>query len=194
MPRQLTLAAGLILCIWTGGASGQYFETGSLVSPGRNFQTSNSEPSSTPYVAPHQVKAVNQLPVQLTPVPVEAMPQPVDAVPMHMVPEPAPPESPDPPPPHDPNHTLQRAGNPQIVAWYAQPSDTGSYIGYYVGGGAACRGEPRNINEGTWGWDYQGWLFPRRVALDWWHGRRYQGGIGHYRTVFKPSFQSPSTP
>jgi hypothetical protein len=73
-------------------------------------------------------------------------------------------------------------------------SDTGSYIGYYVGGGAACPGEPRFVNEGTWGWDYQGWLFPRRVMLDWWHGRRYQGGSGHYRTVLKPSVQSQSTP
>jgi hypothetical protein len=91
-------------------------------------------------------------------------------------------------------HTFKRAGNPTAVAWYAVPSDTGSYVGYYVGGGAPCRGEPRTPDEGTWGWDYQGWFLPRRVMLDWWHGRRYQGGIGHYRTVPAPNLRSPSTP
>ncbi len=63
------------------------------------------------------------------------------------------------------------------------PSDTGHGIGYYVGGGALPRfGEPRGADEGTWGWDYQGWLLPRRVVNSWWHGRRYQGGTGAYKT------------
>ena len=35
------------------------------------------------------------------------------------------------------------------------------------------KGEPRRPEEGTWGWDYQGWLLPRRVISSWWHGRRY---------------------
>jgi hypothetical protein len=62
------------------------------------------------------------------------------------------------------------------------PSDTGRLIGYHVGGGALPRfGEPRYGDEGTWGWDYQG-ILPRRVMLNWWHGRRYQGGAGAYRT------------
>jgi hypothetical protein len=56
------------------------------------------------------------------------------------------------------------------------------FIGYYVGGGRACGGTPRCCTEGTWGWDYQGWVLPRRVLLYWSHGRRYQGGIGAYKT------------
>ena len=67
---------------------------------------------------------------------------------------------------------------------FALPSDTGHYLGYHVGGGAvnARKAEPRRDDEGTWGWDYQGWLVPRRVSLGWWHGRRYQGGAGAYKT------------
>jgi hypothetical protein len=106
-----------------------------------------------------------------------------------------------PPPPaetkapfHDPDHTFERAGCPQRVAWYAHPSDTSSYAGYSVGGGAACCGEARYPDEGTWGHDYQGWLIPRRIILDWWHGRKYQDGIGHYRTVPTQNLASPSTP
>ena len=70
------------------------------------------------------------------------------------------------------------------LAWWAIPSDTGHYLGYHVGGGSGhpLRAEPRRVDEGTWGWDYQGWLVPRRVALGWWHGRRYQGGTGAYKT------------
>src|SRR5262245_40385346 len=73
-------------------------------------------------------------------------------------------------------HTHARAGCPLSVAWYARPSDTGAYVGYYVGGGCAWRGQPRSAAEGTWGWDYRGFLFPRRIALNW--CRRYQGGVG----------------
>ena len=64
------------------------------------------------------------------------------------------------------------------LAWWAVPSDTGHYLGYYVGGGAGRphKAEPRNPDEGTWGWDYRGWLVPRRVMLGWWHGQRDQGG------------------
>ena len=63
------------------------------------------------------------------------------------------------------------------------PSDTGRQVGYHVGGGAvAPRGEPRHDEEGTWGWDYQGWLLRRRVIHNWWHGQRYQGGTGAYKT------------
>lgn len=83
-----------------------------------------------------------------------------------------------------PDHTLQRAGNPQIQACYAVPSDTGAYVGYPVGGGCAvkhCADLP-HPEEGTWGWDYQGRCLPRRVFLGWWHGRCPQGGTGAYKT------------
>jgi hypothetical protein len=75
-----------------------------------------------------------------------------------------------------------RKGCPQSIAWYAQPSNTPRYVGYYVGGGAAFGGEPRCANEGTWGWDFSGTLIERNVWLNWWHGSRYQGGTGSYRT------------
>jgi hypothetical protein len=76
------------------------------------------------------------------------------------------------------------AGNAEHTAWYAHCSDTGRYVGYYVGGGAASRshGEARSVEDGTWGWDYHGFCLPSRVILDWFHGRRYQGGQGAYRT------------
>ena len=91
-------------------------------------------------------------------------------------------------------HTQARAGCPINVAWYARPSDTGAYVGYYVGGGCGWRGQPRTPSDGTWGWDYSGFFFPRRIALNWCHCRRYQDGVGHYRTVPSPNPSSPSTP
>jgi hypothetical protein len=77
-----------------------------------------------------------------------------------------------------------RAGNPREVSHFAMPSDTGRYIGYWIGGGCAVRhkADCPNIDEGTWGWDYTGGFFQRRVDLGWWHGRRYQGGVGAYKT------------
>lgn len=79
------------------------------------------------------------------------------------------------------DHTLQRAGNPQLEARRAVPSDTGAYWGYYVGGGSAKRGDAPTTLEGTWGWDYEGRCIRRIVNLGWWHGRRYQGGTGAYK-------------
>ncbi|MCH8922164.1 MAG: hypothetical protein IIA67_03315 [Planctomycetes bacterium] len=75
-----------------------------------------------------------------------------------------------------------RAGHSDRVAWWARPSNNHRYDGYYVGGGAAYRGDARRTHEGTWGWDYSGGWFGRRIALDWWHGRRVQGGSGAYKS------------
>jgi hypothetical protein len=78
------------------------------------------------------------------------------------------------------------AGPPPVACW-AKPSRTKAYVGYYVGGGGAvCHPEPRGINEGTWGWDYQGCLLPRNVWLRWNHGRLYQGGPGAYKVDGPP--------
>ena len=77
---------------------------------------------------------------------------------------------------------LQRAGHPQAVAWYARPSVNKHYAAYYIGGGAAIKGELRHPEEGTWGLDYVGALLKRRVQLGWWHGRREQDGGGSYTT------------
>jgi len=77
-----------------------------------------------------------------------------------------------------------RAGNTLEVAPWARPSDTGRYVGYYVGGGALNmhKAEPPYWDDGTWGWDYQGGHFRRQIILGWWHGRRFQGGVGAYKT------------
>ena len=87
----------------------------------------------------------------------------------------------DKPEPWDvPDHTMQRAGFPQHIACYAQPSETTSYMGYYVGGGSPCGGRYPAPDEGTWGWDYRGCVLQRHIFLGWWH--RSQGGVGSYRT------------
>jgi hypothetical protein len=87
-------------------------------------------------------------------------------------------------PPPDPLAGHCRAGWPLCVAPWAIPSSTPAYCGGYVGGGCAhCpKCEDRSPEEGTWGWDYVGWVFHRRVFLGWWHGRREQAGIGAYKT------------
>lgn len=75
-----------------------------------------------------------------------------------------------------------RAGCPQSLRWLTIPSNTRFYGGYYVGGGVPVLGEGRYPHEGTWGWDYPGILFTKRIALNWTHGRREQGGTGAYKT------------
>jgi len=88
------------------------------------------------------------------------------------------------PPSADADCAQRRAGYPQSVVPWAIPSDTGHYVGYPIGGGCPVKilADAPLREEGTWGWDYQGWLLPRRVILGWWHGRRYQGGTGAYKT------------
>jgi hypothetical protein len=87
-------------------------------------------------------------------------------------------------PPAEEHASSCRPPGPPPLARCLQPSITPAYIGYYVGGGCPfCRlGEPRHPQEGTWGWDWTGFCFHRKVDLLWWHGRRYQGGTGAYRT------------
>lgn len=76
-----------------------------------------------------------------------------------------------------------RAGHPWEIRRWAQPTHTSAYDHGYIGGGAAFRwGEPRTLEEGTWGRDYVGVLYPRRVWLNWWHNTRYQGGTRGYDT------------
>jgi hypothetical protein len=87
------------------------------------------------------------------------------------------------PPPADSEAAHARAGHPECHSCLAVPADTGSYVGYQLGGGCPYphRADAPLPVEGTWGWDYQGCLLPRRVILGWWHGRRYQGGMGAYQ-------------
>jgi hypothetical protein len=87
------------------------------------------------------------------------------------------------PPPGCPRyieHSYPRAGYPYLVSPCARPAITPAFVGYYVGGGAACLGCPRRVEEGTWAFDYRGHWIPRHIGLGWSHGRLYQGGIGAY--------------
>jgi hypothetical protein len=87
-----------------------------------------------------------------------------------------------------------RGSGPPPVACYAVPSNSGHYIGYYVGGACQCRGEGPTVTEGTWGWDYCGCLFPKRIILRWCHCRSCQGDTGSYRTTGPTNLRSKSTP
>lgn len=78
-----------------------------------------------------------------------------------------------------------RAGNPQCISPLAIPAESPHEEGYFVGGGARMRargGEERHDDEGIWGLDYTGLIVPKKTQLNWWHGSRYQGGYGAYRT------------
>ncbi len=75
-----------------------------------------------------------------------------------------------------------RAGCPQCQRKITIPTSTHFYGGYYVGGGTPTRGAGRCIEDGTWGWDYAGILFTKRIALNWTAKGRYQGGTGAYKT------------
>lgn len=80
----------------------------------------------------------------------------------------------------DSGHTMDRAGHPNQVSILARPSANRAYVGYFVGGGSPCRGSDLLAHQGTWGWDYQGWVWPRWIVLNW--NQRFQGGTGAYRT------------
>ena len=70
-----------------------------------------------------------------------------------------------------PEHTLERAGNPQCISKCAAPSRNCNYLPGYVGGGCLWfKGDSsRPCDEGTFGYDYAGCIFtrPGRVFLSW---------------------------
>ena len=82
-------------------------------------------------------------------------------------------------------------GNPTHVRSRAAESNSCRYVGYQVGGGAVGAGDrwsdedpapqQRRLDEGTFGWDYLGYLGRKRIALSWSH-RRLQSGVGSYET------------
>ena len=79
-------------------------------------------------------------------------------------------------------HPHVRAGCPRSIAWWAQPSNTAQYGGYYVGGSTQIHGDTRCPNEGVWGWDSMGLLFNKHVWLGWAHGPRHYAGEPAYKT------------
>ncbi len=78
------------------------------------------------------------------------------------------------------SHNHARAGHPQRIAWYAKPSRSPWDAFGFVGGNAAGRGEPRCVDEGTWGLDAGGLFGKRRVWLQWLHGRPSHQEGGSY--------------
>jgi hypothetical protein len=86
---------------------------------------------------------------------------------------------------HFQGNPFDRAGNPQCISPLAKSTESPHEEGYYVGGGARVKsrgGEERRHHEGTWGVDYTGILVHKKTNLGWWHGSRYQGGVGSYPT------------
>ena len=75
-----------------------------------------------------------------------------------------------------------RAGYPHSVSRFAKPSYKGPYYGYYVGGSAPFFGQGKAANEGTFGWDYTGVLFTKRVFLNWRHGKSRTQKRDSYKT------------
>ncbi len=73
------------------------------------------------------------------------------------------------------------AGCAMLIRRHAIPSNTPHYGYYQVGGGVPIRGDFPMLDEGTFGWDYSGILFNKRVALGWTHGRLFQGGTLGYK-------------
>lgn len=70
---------------------------------------------------------------------------------------------------------------------FARPPRDDRYAGYYVGGSRPFFGEGRDsTTEGTWGWDYSGFLIPKRIALQWNHGARKPAPRGTYATERHP--------
>ncbi len=55
-------------------------------------------------------------------------------------------------------------------------------VGYVGGGGSLLAGSRRYVQEGTFGLDYSGHWFHRKVWLLWNHGSKEQGGAGAYAT------------
>jgi hypothetical protein len=74
-----------------------------------------------------------------------------------------------------------QAGCAMTIRKHAIPSNTAHYGYYKVGGGAALFGDRPALDEGTFGWDYSGILFKKRVNLGWTHGSHFQGGTLGYK-------------
>ena len=75
-----------------------------------------------------------------------------------------------------------RAGDPHRIAWHAKPSRNKRDSYGYVGGGATWRGDPRLLDEGTWGLDYAGLFSRKHIWLKWLHGRPSRQNGGSYKT------------
>jgi hypothetical protein len=105
---------------------------------------------------------------------------PVVAVPLAPADEPAPPAA------------CSTRTVPGVACW-ARPSDTGHYCGYYVGGGRLWHGSGPAPDQGTWGWDYGGWLWHPRILLLWSDGEGH-GSVPAYRSVGTTIHQGRSSP
>ena len=59
-----------------------------------------------------------------------------------------------------------RAGCPQCLAKFTMRSNNWRYGGYYVGASSPTKCAARSLDDGTWGWDYAGFLFARPGATN----------------------------
>ena len=78
---------------------------------------------------------------------------------------------------------FKRAGFPNCIGRFAKPSTDAFHQVGYVGGGTLFGGSGRHTDEGTFGMDYAGHWFSRKIWLKWSHGERHQGGAGRYQTA-----------
>ena len=80
------------------------------------------------------------------------------------------------------DHTFARAGFPNVVAPWAQPSKTPKEMPGYVGGSIPLGGDgPAVPWDGVFGYDYVGYGSPGRVFLGWGHDP-VNPRMGPYRT------------
>lgn len=80
------------------------------------------------------------------------------------------------------DHTFARAGFPNVIAQWAQPSRTSKQMPGYIGGSIPLGGgEPIAPVDGTFGYDYVGYGPPGRVFLGWAHDP-VNPRMGSYRT------------
>ena|SRR6516165_3790007 len=79
-------------------------------------------------------------------------------------------------------HTPDQAGYPPCVSACARCGRSEKYALGYIGGGCVgCCGEGRQLDEGTFGWDYAGHWRPGRVFLNWCHCGK-SPAAGPYKT------------
>ena len=79
-------------------------------------------------------------------------------------------------------NAIRRAGLPNCISRFAKSSTDANHQVGYVGGGTLFGGSCRRIDEGTFGMDYAGLWYSRKIWLKWSHGERHQGGAGRYET------------
>ncbi|MSR32954.1 MAG: hypothetical protein EXR99_15785 [Gemmataceae bacterium] len=82
----------------------------------------------------------------------------------------------------NPEHSWQQTGWANRVKKHAMPTHSPGYGGYWVGGACVKNGGAPGPVDGTYGRDYFGRLFERKVVLGWCFKDKAKGGAGNYAT------------